>query len=94
MIEITVTPVRPITAEQLQDMCVALGLIQTMKGRLKTIAANTHWHYKKGSEKGVLEITLHHSTAVIVLSVHENRQADWILPVMKELEKRIESNNF
>ena len=94
MIKITVAPVGPLTAEQLQDMCLDLGLTQTMKGTLKTIGANTHWHYKKGNEKGVLEITLHHSTAVIVLSVHENRQANWVLPVMRELKKRIERSNY
>ena len=70
---------------QIEKTCVQLLLTQTMKGSLKSIAANTHWHYKSGKEKGVLEITLMKATREIILNVHENRKGDWQEKTMKQL---------
>lgn len=94
MLEITITPKKLLTAGQLQNVCMALGLTQTLKGTLRTIAANTHWHYKKGTGNGILEVTLLHASGEVLLSVHENRQADWIWPAIRELQKRIEGEEI
>lgn len=93
MVEIVIK--RPtIHSEQvLEAMCAALGLQLTMKGELKSQKNNTHWHYKKGKEKGVLEVTLLHQTGTVILSVHENRAGEWIEEAMSSLKKILEGNN-
>lgn len=70
-------------------MGAALQLTATMKGSLKSLDPNIHWHYKKGKEKGTLEITLLTQTNRVVLSCKKNRGGDWIDEAMNELEGRL-----
>lgn len=59
-----------------------MGLLCTLTTTLKTMPANTHWHYKKGKEKGVLEITLVHDTGQVILAMQDGRKADWVAGYM------------
>ncbi len=78
--------------QALETICAALGLQLTMKGELKSQKNNTHWHYKKGQEKGVLEVTLLHQDGTIILSVHDNRAGNWTEEAISSLKNRIEDN--
>lgn len=48
------------------------------KGTLKTLSGSVHWHFKKASQKGMLEATWHPSAGRLWLKVAANRQATWI----------------
>ena len=80
--------------QALETMCAALGLQLTMKGELKSQKNNTHWHYKNGKEKGVLEVTLLHHDGTIILSVHDNRVGNWTEEAMSSLKNRLEDDNL
>ena len=42
----------------IEAACSAEGLRLTLNGTLKQYPGCVHWHYKRGSEPGTLEITL------------------------------------
>lgn len=87
MIEVTIEPGKPVTEEIIEGNCAQLGLKLTMKGSLKTMPANTHWHYKYGKQTGVLEITLLQNGARVILSVHSNRMGNWQQKIVEELKQ-------
>ena len=89
MTELTLYPSKKISPAHMQELCDALHLTATMKGSLKSLPDNIHWHYKKGKEKGTLEITLLSETNEIILSCKNNRRGDWIEGAMKELESKL-----
>ena len=62
----------------IERACASLGLMRTMRTSLKTLPANTHWHYKRGKENGVMEITLLHDTGSVTISYADGRYAQWI----------------
>lgn len=49
-----------------------------MKGSLKKFKNSVHWHFKKGKEKGILELTYWQMKEKMWFSVHINRNAEWI----------------
>jgi hypothetical protein len=87
MLEVKIQPRKKVTEELVERICMQQNLTSTMKGSLKSIDANTHWHFKNGKVKGVLEITLMHNTGEIILAVHENRNDDWVKTAMQQLER-------
>lgn len=91
MMEVRINPVSKVVGPYIEQVCANAGLQQTMKGSLKSIPVNTHWHFKKGKEKGILEITLYHHSGEVVLLVHDNRKGDWIPEVVQFLKTQLES---
>jgi hypothetical protein len=55
----------------------AEGLVPTMKGTLAGYPGCIHWHWKRGAERGVLEVTLWPSGRRLWLSIHANRSGAW-----------------
>lgn len=78
MTEQVIRPFRKISATALEKIVGDSGLQCTLTTTLKTLPANTHWHFKKGKEKGVLEITLLHDSGDIQLTVQDGRKGEWI----------------
>lgn len=89
MTELTIHPSKKISTASVEQCCAVTGLTVTMRGSLKSLSANQHWHYKKGKEKGTLEITWLTTTDEIILSCKKNRSGAWIENAMNELEKRL-----
>ena len=74
-----------------EDCCQALGLRQTLKGTLKQYPGCTHWHYKQGSEKGTLEITLWREQRRLWFKISAGRTGVWIEPAVLELWVELEA---
>lgn len=53
------------------------GLTATLKGVLASYPDSVHWHWKRGKERGVLEVTLWASGRRLWLSVHSGRTGSW-----------------
>jgi hypothetical protein len=49
---------------------------------LKTIRGSQHWHLQRAQQPGVLEVTLVANSKRGFISVHSNRNAEWIEPLI------------
>jgi hypothetical protein len=70
--------------------CAAEGLRLTLKGTLAGYPGCVHWHYKKGKERGTLEITWWESKRRLWFKVAAGRTGEWIEAAAEKLKKRIE----
>ncbi len=86
MLEIQLHPNTLYTAQIIEDFARERALVLSMKGSLKSKAANAHYHFKRKKERGVLEITIFGDT--LQINVHDNRQGDWIIAEIEEWKKR------
>lgn len=77
-------------AEQLiEESCAEEGLHITLKGTLSKYPGCIHYHYKKGTERGTLEITIWPKEHRIWFSVQAGRTADWIIASLSQLEEEV-----
>ena len=65
------------TASSIEEACLRAGLSISMKGSLKQLPVNTHWHFKLGKDRGVLELTFLPDSDELIFSVHDNRKGEW-----------------
>ena len=72
-----------------EKACSRNGLKQTLLTTLKSYPGSTHWHYKKGTARGTLEITWWPKKRNLWLSSRVGRDADWIPEMMVALETEI-----
>jgi hypothetical protein len=80
------------TAEQLiQESCESRSLHQTLKGTLSKHPGSIHYHYKKGKERGTLEITLWPKEKRIWFSIQSGRDADWVTDCVETMKEEIEN---
>ncbi len=82
-------------ATAVEGACAEAGLCLSIKTSLKKYPGCTHWHFKRPSQRGVLEVTWWPGDADIRparlwLSVHGNRQSDWISELMPRLGSHME----
>jgi hypothetical protein len=77
------------TEKEVELATAAMGLQLTMKGTLKTLPANIHWHYKKPEHKGTLEITLLLSSHQLIVECKPSRWGDWVEEVLGEFVRRL-----
>lgn len=77
MQEIKVNLLRETSIAHIEEVCLQAGLTLRMKGRLKQLPHNMHWHFKLGKEKGVLELTFLPEKHELIFSVHDNRKGHW-----------------
>jgi len=78
-------------AEGLVESCCAEeGLMMTVKRTLRMDDENVHWHFKKSSERGTLEITLLRGERAMSLYVHDNRRGAWTGATARKLKTAIE----
>jgi len=70
-----------------EHTCIAHGLTCTLKGTLASYPGCVHWHFKKGIQKGILEITWWETESRLWFKVAHNRRGEWIeasIPLLKE----------
>jgi len=77
-------------AQTIDEMSAARGLSTSMKGSLKKFPGSIHWHLKKGRERGTLEVTLLPAEQRLWISIHENRNAAWVMKMAREFKRTIE----
>lgn len=82
---------RNITEKKLEELLAGMGLQLTMKGQLKTLPVNIHWHYKKPKEKGTLEITLLLPTNELIVECKKSRWGDWVEEVLVGLMQKVKA---
>jgi hypothetical protein len=94
MVEIEVTMPREVdgaAVERTVEGCAArLGLQVTMKGTLGRYPGCIHWHFKRGRERGTLEVTWWPREQRLWLSVQAGRTGDWIDAVSADLKAALE----
>ena len=83
MIEKQIEFPKEVLKDKLQAFLEKNGLSVGIKTTLKSKRNAEHWHLKFRKEKGILEITFLTPT-LFILSVHENRNANWIANYLKE----------
>lgn len=79
----------PNIAETVEQVCADAGLTATLVGTLKSYPGSTHWHFKKGRERGVLEITVHPGEHRLWLSARPGRDAPWIAEAFRDIGEKL-----
>jgi hypothetical protein len=74
----------------IERSCMLEGLRMTVKRPLTKHSGKIHWHFRKGTESGTLEITLVPEERRIWFSVHSNRKGPWIQASIDNLKPTIE----
>lgn len=77
---------RPDFEAWFEGVLTELGL-EFERVTLKSLPPNVHWHIRKAGSKGVLEATWIR-TGEAWLSVHANRQSDWIHQMVNTILSR------
>jgi hypothetical protein len=75
----------PAAIARIENAVNAHGLTITSRGSLKSYPGCTHWHCKRGREKGTLEITFWPAKKRAWFKVQAAREAPWIdelLPIL------------
>lgn len=55
----------------------SLSLTITLRGTLRSFPGSTHWHLKRGNERGVLEVTLWPAGRRLWITVQSGRTGLW-----------------
>jgi hypothetical protein len=80
----------PATLIEQIERCAALeGLDIGARMTLRTFPGSIHWHLRRPSTKGVLELTYWPGRR-LWFAVHSNRQAEWIAPTLERLRTCLE----
>jgi hypothetical protein len=76
---------------EIESACAAEGLRIGMKGTLVSFPGSIHWHFKRPSERGTLEITVFPRSRRVWAQIQEGRRADWIEPCLEKIKHAVES---
>ncbi len=80
-------------AEQIiEQCCMVEGLSVNLKGSLAKYPGCIHWHFKRDSQRGTLEITLWASARRIWFSIHTGRTGAWIEETLFRLKQDLEKD--
>jgi hypothetical protein len=74
----------------IQKTCKVRGLEMAMKTSLKSYPGSAHWHFRKGSAPGTVEITFWRNGKRLWISVHSNRAGSWTAAEMRGLKSDLE----
>jgi hypothetical protein len=69
--------------------CAAEGLIVSVKRTLVSYPGCVHWHFKRGAQRGTLEMTWWPEARRVWFSVHDNRTGAWIEETVVRLKEAI-----
>jgi hypothetical protein len=69
----------------IEEIIDQYGLTITQKTTLTTMKGSIHYHLKQGKSRGVLEITYWPQAQQLFLEIHDNRQADWNLYIIRPM---------
>ena len=73
-----------------ENICIANGLTCTLKGTLAGYPGCVHWHFRRGRQKGILEMTWWEMEHRLWFKVADHRKATWIEEDLPVLKKKIE----
>jgi hypothetical protein len=76
---------------EIESACAAEGLQIGMKGTLASFPGSIHWHFKRPSERGTLEITVFPRDRRIWAQIQKGRRADWIEPCLEKIKYAVEA---
>ena len=82
-IEINIDPLP--TAAQVDAAAQQLGLLVTMKASLAKYPGCTHWHLKRATDPGTLEVTLWPQETRLWASIQDGRTGPWIDQAVRDL---------
>ena len=91
MKQVEVTCERLPNVAQVEAAVGRVGLVVSMKGTLAKFPGCTHWHLKRGGERGVLEVTLWPAEKRLWLSVQDGRKGAWIDEAVERLARVLSS---
>ncbi len=69
-----------------QQVCAAAGLTLMLDGTLKSYPGSRHWHYRRGRERGTLEITFWPAQRRLWLKIAAGRTSAWITELLPRLQ--------
>ena len=78
--------------EIVERACADAGLILTRKSTLASFAGCVHWHFKKGKERGTLEVTWWERGNRLWFKVASGRTGEWIAETLPRLTKCIKDD--
>lgn len=94
MLEVDVNIPSHLKAESIpkivEQACARFGLDRCSRGTLAKYPGCVHWHYKKGRQRGTLEITWWSRAARLWIKVAAGRSADWITESIPHLKRALE----
>ena len=76
----------------IEGACTDYGLRMTSKGMLVHYPGSIHWHWKKESQAGVLELTGWPRAGRLWFAVHDNRRGAWIDAAIAQLKTQLEAS--
>jgi hypothetical protein len=77
-------------AREVERRCAREGLRVTLKGTLAKYPGCVHWHFKKGAERGTLEVTLWEQERRLWFKVHAGRRGAWMEAVIPRLQHALQ----
>lgn len=77
-------------SDLIEEACSNEGLTRRLKGGLASLPGSTHWHFKRGRERGTLEITWLPTERRLWFQVQSGRTGDWIESAAARIKSAIE----
>src|ERR1700677_1697971 len=74
----------------IESLCRAHGLSVTMKATLSKYPGSIHWHWKRGRERGTLEVTLWPRERRLWFSMQDGRRAQWVMESARRIKAELE----
>jgi len=74
---------------RVERACAAEGLTRTLKSTLAKYPGCIHWHFKKGKERGTLEITWWGRERRLWFKISAGRNGDWMAACVRRLKERM-----
>jgi hypothetical protein len=94
MVELDIETPKNINTNTLIDaierVCHVHDLTCTLKGTLTKYPDSVHWHFKKGKQKGTLEITWWENKNRLWFKVADGRTGTWIKESMSKIKEEIQ----
>lgn len=72
---------------EIERIATGFALTVTERTTLSTKKGSYHWHFKKGQEKGVLEITYWPKRGEVLIEIHDNRRTEWNMAMIEPMAK-------
>jgi hypothetical protein len=69
---------------------IGFSLNVTMRGKLKSYPGSTHWHIKRGRERGTLEVTWWPKRRKLWIKIQAGRTAPWVDEIAPRFKREIE----
>lgn len=90
--EVRLAPRADVSAVEMvvEACCTAEGLTLTLKGTLVKYPGCVHWHFKRGRERGTLEVTWWPQQRRLWFKVQAGRTGEWVEEAGGRLKQVIE----